>query len=96
MLKKLFKKKPKEVTPQISHEQLGRMMQSIYESGYIDKNTFYKMSFLKGVLAGLGGVIGATVVLGLLLWALSLFDQTPIIGPLFDNLQNTIESKKTP
>ena len=64
MLKKLFKRKPKEVDDKISHEQLGRMMQNIYESGYIDKNTFYKMSFLKGVLGGLGGVVGATF-----LWA---------------------------
>lgn len=89
------KSKKKKPTEKISHEQLGRMMQSIYESGYIDRNTLYKTSFLKGVLGGLGGVIGATVVLALLLWVLSLFDQTPIIGPLFDNLQQTIESKKT-
>lgn len=95
MLRKLFRRKPKESNDKISHEQLGRMMQNIYESGYIDKNTFYKMSFIKGVLTGLGGVVGATLVLGLLIWILSLFDQTPIIGPLFDNLQNTIDSKKT-
>ncbi len=89
------KSKSKKPSNKISHEQLGRMMQSIYESGYIDRNTLYKTSFIKGVLGGLGGVLGATVVLALLLWVLSLFDQTPIIGPLFDNLQQTIESKKT-
>lgn len=89
-LKFLKDKSPNE---RMSHEQLGQMLQNIYESGYIDRNQMYKMSFLKGIVAGLGGVIGATIVLGLVLWILSLFDQTPLIGPLFDNIQNTIESK---
>lgn len=84
----------KQPTERMSHEQLGQMLQNIYESGYIDRNTMYKMSFLKGIVAGLGGVIGATIVLGLLLWILSLFDETPLVGPLFDNIQQTIESKK--
>jgi tetrahydromethanopterin S-methyltransferase subunit D len=78
----------------VNHEQLGQMLQNIYESGYINRNTMYKMSFLKGVVGGLGGVVGATILLGLLLWILSLFDETPLVGPLFDNIQQTIESKK--
>lgn len=88
--KKTDKKQPDSKT---DYEQLGKMLQNIYESGYIDRGTLYKTSFLKGVVGGLGGVIGATLVLALLLWILSLFDQTPIIGPLFDNIQQTIESK---
>jgi hypothetical protein len=85
--------KKKVPSDRVSHEHLGRMMQNIYESGYINRNTMYKMSFLKGVASGVGGVVGATIVIGLLLWVLSLFDQTPVVGPLFDNLQQTIESK---
>lgn len=89
MAKKPDAKRDKKV----DYEQLGHMLQNIYESGYIDRNTLYKTSFLKGVVAGLGGVIGATIVVALLLWILSLLVETPIIGPLFDNLQQTIESK---
>jgi hypothetical protein len=85
--------KDKASKERATNEQLGQMVRNIYESGYIDRNTMYKMSFLKGVVAGLGSVIGATIVLGLVLWVLSLFDQTPLVGPLFDNIQNTIESK---
>ena len=78
------------------YEQLGKMLQNIYDSGYIDKNAAYKMSFLKGIAAGFGGVIGATIVVALLIWILSLFDNIPLIGPLTDNIQNTVETKKTP
>jgi hypothetical protein len=85
--------KKKVPNDRVSHEQLGQMLQNIYESGYINRNTMYKMSFLKGVISGVGGVVGATIVIGLLLWVLSLFDQTPVVGPLFDNIQETIQSK---
>ncbi len=76
------------------YEQLGRMLANIYDSGYIDRNQMYKMSFLKGLVGGLGGVIGATIVVALLIWLLSLFNDVPLIGRLVDNLQNTIESSK--
>ncbi len=69
------------------------MLISIYESGYLNRNQTYKMSFIKGVLGGLGGVLGATIVLGLLLWILSLFSDLPIVGRLIDNLNNTVNSR---
>ena len=76
-----------------THEQLGQMLQSIYETGYMDRKTMYRMSFIKGVLAGLGGVIGATIVVALLLWVLNLFDHIPLLGPLSDKVQNTVDVK---
>lgn len=92
----MFKKRtPKQTKLKVEtdYEQLGRMLQSIYESGYIDRNKFYKMSFLKGVVAGFGGVIGATILVALLLWVLNLFDHVPLLGPLTDKLQHTVEVK---
>jgi len=68
------------------------MLVNIYDSGYVDKNTTYKMSFIKGMLAGLGGVIGATIVVALLIWFLSLFSQVPLIGPFIEKTQQTIDA----
>lgn len=69
------------------------MLVNIYESGYINKNEAYKMSFVKGLLAGLGGVIGATIVVGMLLWALSLFDTIPLIDRVINNIEHALQSQ---
>lgn len=81
--------KPKN-KPKVSYEDLGKMLVNIYESGYIDHNQAYKMSFIKGVLSGFGGVLGATILVGLLLWILSLFSSVPLINKLVNNLQHTV------
>lgn len=76
---------------ELSYEELGKMLVSIYESGYINQNQTYKLSFLKGIATGVGGVIGATVVIALVLWGLSLFQEIPLIGPVVQKIQTTID-----
>ncbi len=83
----------KKANKQKDYEQIGRMVANIYESGYLDKAQTYKMSFIKGLLGGLGGVIGATIIVALLLWAMSLFKEVPLIGPVVDNVRHTIQTK---
>jgi hypothetical protein len=81
-------KKPKD------YEELGRMVSAIYETGYLDTKRSLKSSFLKGVVGGLGGVIGATIVVAILLWALSLFNQVPLVDRFVQSIQNTVETKQ--
>ncbi len=73
------------------YQYLGKMLVNIYESGYLNKAQFYKMNFIKGLLTGFGSVLGATIVVGLVLWILTLFDQVPIIGPFLENLRSSIQ-----
>ncbi len=86
-------KKSRKPDKKVSYEQLGRMLESIYDSGYIDKNRMYRMSFVKGVLAGFGGVIGATIVVGALLWVLSLFDNVWFLNNVTNTIENSIQKE---
>jgi len=84
-------KKKQKSNKEITYEQIGKMVENIYQSGYIDRNQMYKMSFIKGVVTGFGGVIGATLVVALVLWLLSLLNYTPL-RPLTERLQETVQS----
>lgn len=89
------KQKPDKPTEKLSskqYENLGRIVASVYETGYLDAAKSYKNSFIKGVLGGFGGVIGATVVVALVLWVLSFFNQYPFINKIEDTI-NTTQNK---
>ena len=87
-------KKRQKPSRKQSYEQIGKMVENIYLTGYIDKNKMYKMSFLKGLVTGLGGVLGATIVVGLLLWVLSLFNRVPLIGPITEQIKETVQTQE--
>jgi hypothetical protein len=71
------------------YEELGRIVASVYESGYLDAAKSYKMAFFKGIVTGLGSVIGATLLFALLLWVLSFFDRLPLIDTVVDTIENS-------
>ena len=83
----------KSKTPK-EFEALGRIVSSIFETGYLDKKQAYKTSFIKGVFGGFGGVVGATVVVALIIWILSLFGNVPLVGRFTDKIQNTVNQAK--
>lgn len=87
MAKKDNEKLPKD------YEKMGRQFESLFDSVRPDRGTFYRAAFLKGVLGGVGGVVGATVVIALLIWALSLFDNVPLIGNFVESIRNTLQKQ---
>lgn len=71
----------------------AHLAEVLIKAEYIDKKSFYLHNFLRGVVVGAGTVLGATVVIALLLWVLSIFDTVPLIGPVIDNARQTIEQR---
>ncbi len=76
------------------YEKLGRMLVDLKDSGIVPSKGYYRAAFLRGVVSGLGGVIGATILVGLLLWVLSWFHSVPVVGNLVDTIKHSLSSAK--
>ena len=76
----------------VNYERLGRDLITIAESTYKNKKRLYAFSFYKGVLTGIGSVIGATIGVAVILFILSLLGEIPFIGKIAESLSNTLES----
>jgi hypothetical protein len=50
----------------------------------------WKLALRNGLLAGLGGVIGATVVVSILVWIIQPFRRLDAIGPMIDHLDTAL------
>ncbi len=50
-------------------------------------------SFVNGVFAGLGTVVGATLIVALLLWILQQADTVPIIGSYISDIIDVVENR---
>jgi hypothetical protein len=85
-------KKIEELSP-AEYERLGRQLAYVYETGFINKKRMMKLMFFRGVLTGLGTVIGATVVVALIYWILSLLTDTPFLGPILEYFQTELGSE---
>ena len=85
-------KKATEKLGKKDYEKLGKLLVSIGELGIADHKKIYRISFVKGIFSGFGGVIGATLVITLLLFVLSLIGDVPLIGDVADTIENSIQS----
>jgi hypothetical protein len=74
------------------YEDLGRQFVAVYDSLNPNRKAVYRTSLVKGLISGLGGVVGATVGIAILLWVLSLFDQIPFIGHFVDAIKHTLQN----
>lgn len=76
------------------YERIGRTLESIVQYGYADRTRLFVANFFRGVFFGLGSALGATILITLLLFVLSLFSEVPLVGELFEKIQNTIEKRQ--
>jgi hypothetical protein len=90
----LFSKKQPKEDRHKDYEKLGKQVASLYDAINPDRSGLYRTAFLKGIVTGVGGVIGATLVIVVLAWFLSLLGHVPFVGPIFDNAKETIQEKQ--
>lgn len=75
------------------YEQIGRAFEEYLEFQTTHRKQIYKLSLIKGILGGLGGIIGATVLVALIIWIMSIFESVPLLGPFVDAVERTIQRK---
>jgi hypothetical protein len=79
----------------VNYERLGKAVEDalILDYIYVLHSTRRQVwsSFVRGVFAGLGGVVGATVGVAVLVALLQLFGGFPLIGQYIQDLAHTIQ-----
>jgi hypothetical protein len=83
-------KTPKKLSPKEADEA-AKALEALFASEYIDKKKLYIANFWRGIFFSIGGIIGATIAISLLLWILSAFKQIPLVGPFFNNVRKSVE-----
>jgi len=83
----------------LDYTKLGKSVEAVLVTDYINllhstKRQIWS-SFVRGLFAGLGGVIGATVGVAVLVAILQLFGGAPLIGHWAQSISHTIESHNT-
>ncbi|HEY2004424.1 MAG TPA: DUF5665 domain-containing protein [Candidatus Saccharimonadia bacterium] len=81
----------------VNYEQLGKSVEDALITDYIyvlhSTRRQIWSSFMRGLFAGLGGVVGATVGVALLVALLQLFGGFPVVGHWFTRAGQTIEQR---
>ena len=75
-----------------NRKQISLALQMLFASDYISRRRLYWENFVRGIFFAIGGIIGVTLGIGLLLWVLSFFDQVPLIGPVIENISHQVEN----
>lgn len=92
--------RPETSKSKVNHERLGKAVEDalIQDYIYVLQSTKRQIwgSFVRGLTAGLGGVIGATVGVAVLVSLLQLFGGAPLIGEFFRDIGQTIEHSRQP
>ena len=94
MVKKLVKK----IGNRIKKDNENGARKSVIEDLFYDFNRsrkqVYLMNFVRGLFFGLGSALGATLVIGLILWLLNFFTDVP--GGIGDFIQQIIDAVNRP
>lgn len=70
-------------------------LEDLFDDYYAQRFKVYKMNFVRGIVFGFGSVLGGTLLIALLLWTLSWFNELPFVGRFTEQVQHSIQTKGT-
>jgi hypothetical protein len=92
-----MEKVKKQVTQKLSDAQrieFAKQIEMLYEAAHADFKKVFTLSLLKGIATGLGVFLGGTIVVGVLLWILSLGSHVPFVGRISQSAEKSIQQTK--
>jgi len=75
------------------YRKLGAQIEAMYDTVNPNRSAVYRTAFFRGVAQGVGGIVGATLVIALLIWLLSLFEQVPFLGHFVDSIRHSLQGR---
>ena len=88
------KKAATDLRDQMVKSAPRELLEDLFQDFYSHRYQLYWMNLLRGIFFGFGTIIGGTLVVALLLWLLSWFNEVPFIGDFVENVQRSIESAR--
>lgn len=90
---------PKRIVSTIERNNERGAREAVLEDLFNDFNrnrfTIYRFNFFRGIFFGLGSVLGATIVVALLIWILSMLGHVfPPLGHFFYDIVTTLRTGK--
>jgi len=73
-------------------KQLTRLKKQDFFKYFTDTKRFLLFSFLQGLLRGFGAIIGATILVGIVIYILSQITFIPLIGDFISDVLEQIQS----
>lgn len=73
----------------------AKALEALFVSEHIDRKRLYVANFWRGVSFSIGSVVGAAIIISLLLWVMASLKRVPLVGPLVNNIRNSVEEQQT-
>lgn len=67
-------------------------LEDLFDDYYRQRYKVYWMNLVRGIVFGFGSVIGGTLMIALVLWVLTFFNDLPFVGTFSEKIQHSIES----
>ena len=93
-MKKMLEKLKKNVKEGNEKGARESVLEDLFNDFNRNRFTIYKMNFFRGIFFGFGSVLGGTIVVALVIWALNLLGNwVPPIADFIDGITTSISTR---